>query len=128
MIHVYVPAELHRRLEQFQADRGWSNAELVLGAIERTHDALVIPTYAEREGNGLFSRSYRPRVAPSTNIVPVGVRLLQSDIDQIDELVSASTTSSRSAYIVAALQALLAVPIHQEETRDQRPRDPSPRP
>ena len=88
----------------------------------------MIPTQAEREGNGLFSRSYRPRVSPTANIVPVGVRLLQSDIDQIDQLVSASTTSSRSAYIVAALQALLEAHIPQEETRDQRSRDPSDQP
>ena len=108
MIQVYVPKDLRVQMLEIQQEEGWSNAELILGAIEGTHEGLVVAGRAERSGTGLFSRSYRPRKPVSEDVVQVGVRLLDSDIAQIDRLVSTAHTDSRSAYIVAALKAFLA--------------------
>lgn len=108
MIQIYVPRQLRLRMQQVQSENRLSNAELVLGAIEETHQALVVPTPRQRVAGTLFSRSYRPRKAATADAVQVGIRLLQTDIDQIDHLVSTSQTASRSAYIVAALNTFLA--------------------
>lgn len=115
MIQVYVPPNLRTRMLQVQRENKMSTAELVLGAIEETHRTLIVPETPGRIAGPLFSRSYRPRKAVNADAVQVGVRLLRRDIDQIDRLVSGSSTASRSAYIVAALRAFLAPPSPEEE-------------
>jgi len=108
MVQVYVPKDLRVHMLEIQQEEGWSNAELILGAIEETHEGLAVAGRGERAGSGLFSRSYRPRKPGNEDVIQVGVRLLDSDIAQIDRLVSTAHTGSRSAYIVAALRAFLA--------------------
>jgi hypothetical protein len=115
MIQIYVPKDLRVQMTETQQEKGLSNAELILGAIEETHESLVVSGHAERAGTGLFSRSYRPRKPANEDLIQVGVRLLESDIAQIDRLVSAAHTDSRSAYIVAALKAFLARRFPQED-------------
>lgn len=115
MIQIYVPKDLRVHMSEIQQEEGLSNAELILGAIEETHETLVVAGRAERSGNGLFSRSYRPRKPANEDQTQVGVRLLHSDIAQIDSLVSAAHSDSRSAYIVAALKAFLAGRFPQED-------------
>lgn len=117
MIQIYVPKDLRVQMTETQQEEGLSNAELILGAIEETHENLVVSGRAERAGTGtgLFSRSYRPRKPANEDLIQVGVRLLDSDIAQIDRLVSAAHTDSRSAYIVAALKAFLARRFPQED-------------
>jgi hypothetical protein len=106
MVQIYLPVELRDHIRQVQAEEELSNAELILTAIEATHQTLQVRP--DPRPGGLFSRDYRPRKQPTERVVQVGVRLLCTDIDQIDGLVSASHTDSRSAYIVAALKAYLA--------------------
>jgi hypothetical protein len=115
MIQIYVPKDLRVHMSEIQQEEGLSNAELILGAIEATHETLVVAARAERSGTGLFSRSYRPRKPANEDQIQVGVRLLDSDIAQIDRLVSAAHTGSRSAYVVAALKAFLARRFPQED-------------
>lgn len=110
MIQIYVPKDLRGLMVDLQQLEGLSNADLVLGAIEATHQTLPAVFAAERSGRspgGLFSRSYRPRKAHTADTIQVGVRLLTADIAQIDHLVSAAQIGSRSAYIVAALKEFI---------------------
>ena len=114
MVHVYLPAQLHQQLTLHEDRTGLSHAEVILDAIEEHHATLLTtaegPTPPLPEG-ALFARTgYRrpPRAAEATEpIITIGVRFLPADLTQIDQLVSASTTTSRSAYIVAALRAHL---------------------
>lgn len=111
MVHLYLPADLHHRLLAYEAQSGLTHADVVLDAIEAHHQTLLRPDQPEDLPPGaLFARQgYRSRrigdAEPAT--VTVGVRLRRAHLDQIDRLVSASTTTSRSAYIVAALRVHL---------------------
>ena len=116
MIQIYLPVELRDQVREVQAQDELSNAEVILTAIEATHEHLQLRP-GPRPG-GLFSRDYRPRKQAVERVVQVGVRLLGTDIDQIDSLVSASHTASRSAYIVAALKAYVA---QRERPREDHP-------
>lgn len=113
MIQIYLPVELRNELQHVQKVDELSNAELVLTAIEATYQDLRVRP--DPRPGALFSRDYRPRKQSPDRVVQIGVRLLTTDIDQIDSLVSTSHTDSRSAYIVAALKAYVA--------QRQRPRE-----
>ena len=106
MIQIYLPVELRNQVRRVQDEDDLSNAEMILTAIEATHQDLLMRP--EPRPGALFSRDYRPRKQAGEQVVQVGVRLLSDDIEQIDSLVSASHTDSRSAYIVAALKAYVA--------------------
>lgn len=106
MIQVYVPKDLRQQISQLQEEHRLSNAELILGAIEQTHQDL--PSLLRPANAGLFSRDYRPRHSASDDTIQVGVRLLAEDVEQIDRLVSTCQAGSRSAYIVAALEQFFA--------------------
>lgn len=116
MIQIYLPVELRDQVREVQAQDELSNAEVILTAIEATHEHLQLRP--DPRPGGLFSRDYRPRKQAVERVVQVGVRLLGTDIDQIDSLVSASHTASRSAYIVAALKAYVA---QRERPREDHP-------
>ena len=116
MIQIYLPVDLRDQVRRVQDEDELSNAEMILTAIEATHHDLLLQ--ADRGPRALFSRDYRPRKQASDQVVQVGVRLLSGDIDQIDALVSASQTDSRSAYIVAALKAYVAQ--RQRTRKDQQ--------
>jgi hypothetical protein len=118
MIQIYVPKDLRVQMTQVQQEEGWSNADLVLRAVEETQDRLPATTHPPRVGAGLFSRSYRPRKPLSEDAIQVGVRLTGSDIAQIDRLVSAAHTPSRSAYIVAALNSFVSSRLPQETSSE----------
>ena len=113
MIQIYLPDELRDQVRRIQDDEELSNAEMILTAIEATHQDLRVR--ADPRPGALFSRDYRPRKQSQDRIVQVGVRLLNADINQIDSLVSTSRTDSRSAYIVAALKAYVAQRQHPRE-------------
>ena len=116
MIQIYLPVELRDQVREVQTQDELSNAEVILTAIEATHEHLQLRP--DPRPGGLFSRDYRPRKHAVERVVQVGVRLLGTDIDQIDSLVSASHTASRSAYIVAALKAYVA---QRERPREDHP-------
>lgn len=113
MVHVYLPADLHQQLLAHEAATGLTHAEVVLDAVETHHETLLRPDQPEHLPPGtLFLRQgYRTRRSAQSSdaaaTVTVGLRLQRAHLGQIDRLVSASTTSSRSAYIVAALHAHL---------------------
>lgn len=121
MVHLYLPVDLHQQLLAHEAREGLTHADVVLDAVEAHHETLLRPDQPEHLPPGaLFVRhGYRPhRTTPATNdpgTVTVGLRLQHSHLDEIDRLVSASTTTSRSAYIVAALHAHLERIAPQEE-------------
>ena len=110
MVQVYLSPGLAEQVRAVQARAGMSNAELVLSAIQATHEQLgaVIAAESAIPTGGLFSREYRPRREVDGGTVQVGIRLRLEDIGQIDELVSAAHARSRSAYIVSALRTFIA--------------------
>ena len=110
MVQVYLSPDLAEMVRQVQAGAGWSNAELVLSAIQATYQQLegVIAAESAIPTGGLFSRKYRPRRGTGSATVQFGIRLRQDDIDRIDELVSSAQARSRSAYIVSALRTYVA--------------------
>ena len=113
MVHVYLPAQLHQQLTVHEAQTGLSHAEVILDAIEEHHATLLTTGEgpAPLPEGALFARTGYRRPSRATEapepVVTIGVRFLPADLTQIDQLVSASTTTSRSAYIVAALRAHL---------------------
>ena len=110
MVQIYLSPDLAEMVRQVQAGAGWSNAELVLSAIQATYQQLegVIAAESAIPTGGLFSREYRPRRGTGSATVQFGIRLRQDDIDRIDELVSSAQARSRSAYIVSALRTYVA--------------------
>lgn len=118
MIHIYLPQKIHQQLEAYEQRTGKSHAEVVLDAVEATYATLMLPGEATSLPPGaLFDRTsaeYARRL--DGDLVAVGVRVQPSHLTQIDELVSASTAASRSAYIVAALRAHLERIARQEDT------------
>ena len=110
MVQIYLSPDLAEMVRQVQAGAGWSNAELVLSAIQATYQELegVIAAESAIPTGGLFSREYRPRRGTGSATVQFGIRLRQDDIDRIDELVSSAQARSRSAYIVSALRTYVA--------------------
>lgn len=120
MVHLYLPVDLHQQLLAHEAHTGLTHAEVVLDAVEAHHETLLRPDRPEDLPPGaLFVRQgYRSRRGAGgdeVSTVTVGLRLQRAHLDQIDRLVSASTTTSRSAYIVAALHAHLERIAQQEE-------------
>jgi len=109
MVHIYLPQKVHQLLEAHEQQTGKTHAEVVLDAIESSHTTLLLPAHEQPLAPGaLFSRSsYGHARRTDGDLVLVGVRLLEAHLTQIDGLVSASTATSRSAYIVAALRAHL---------------------
>ena len=109
MVHIYLPQKVHLLLESHEPRTGKTHAEVVLDAIESTHKTLLRPGQEQPLPPGaLFSRtSYGHSRRAEGDPVLIGVRLLKPHLAQVDELVSASTATSRSAYIVAALRAHL---------------------
>ena len=118
MIHVYLPQKIHQQLEAYEHRTGKSHAEVVLDAVEATYATLMLPGETPSLPPGaLFDRTsaeYARRL--DGELVAVGVRVQPSHLTQIDQLVSASTAASRSAYIVAALRAHLERIARQEDT------------
>lgn len=118
MIHIYLPQKIHQQLEAYEQRTGKSHAEVVLDAVEATYATLMLPGETPSLPPGaLFDRTsaeYARRL--DGDLVAVGVRVQPSHLTQIDELVSASTAASRSAYIVAALRAHLERIARQEDT------------
>lgn len=110
MVQVYLTPGLADQVRQIQVGAGMSNAELVLTAIQVTHQQLegIIAAESAIPDGGLFSREYRPRRDAAGATVQFGIRLWQEDIEQIDQLVSAAHARSRSAYIVSALRTYLS--------------------
>lgn len=113
MVHLYLPVDLHEKLLAYEIREQLTHADVVLDAIQSQHETLLIPDQPEEPPpGGLFVRQgYRSRrpaeSADKAAVVTVGLRLKRVHLDAIDGLVSASTTTSRSAYIVAALRAHL---------------------
>jgi hypothetical protein len=116
MVHIYLPQKIHQQLEDHERQTGKTHADVVLDAVEATYTTLLLPGAEPSVPPGaLFARSsaeHGRRV--DGELVLVGVRLLTGHLTQIDELVSASTATSRSAYIVAALRAHLERIARQE--------------
>lgn len=110
MVQIYLPRTLAEKVRVMQEERDLSNAELILNAIEATHEELagLIAAESAIKVGGLFSREYRPRREAEVGSVQIGVRLAVGDIALIDELVSSAQARSRSAYIVTALRAFLS--------------------
>lgn len=117
MVHIYLPQKVHQLLEEHEQRSGKTHAEVVLDAIECTHTTLLRPDQEPPLPAGtLFARSSYGHIRRTEGpVVLVGVRLLEAHLAQIDELVSASTATSRSAYIVAALRAHLERIAFQED-------------
>ena len=109
MVHIYLPQKIHQHLEAYEQRTRKTHADVVLDAVEATYATLLVPgEEAPLPPGALFARTSAEHARRlDGNLVLVGVRLLQSHLTQIDELVSASTATSRSAYIVAALRAHL---------------------
>ena len=63
MVQVYLTPGLADEVRQIQVGVGMSNAELVLTAIQATHQQLegIIAAESAIPDGGLFSREYRPR-------------------------------------------------------------------
>lgn len=117
MVHIYLPHKIHQQLEAYEHRTVKSHAEVVLDAVEATYATLLLPGEKPPLPPGaLFGRTsaeYARRL--DGDLVVVGVRFLASHLTQIDQLVSASTAASRSAYIVAALRAHLERISRQED-------------
>ncbi len=109
MVHIYLPQKIHQHLEAYEQRTRKTHADVVLDAVEATYATLLVPGEKPPLPPGsLFARTSAEHARRlDGDLVLVGVRLLQSHLTQIDELVSASTATSRSAYIVAALRAHL---------------------
>ena len=81
MVQIYLSPDLAEMVRQVQAGAGWSNAELVLSAIQATYQQLegVIAAESAIPTGGLFSREYRPRRGTGSATVQVGIRLDHND-------------------------------------------------
>lgn len=125
MVHLYLPVDLQQKLLDYEASKQLTHADVVLDAVQAEHETLLKPDQPEEPPpGGLFVRQgYRSRrpakAADQAAVVTVGLRLQRVHLDAIDRLVSASTTTSRSAYIVAALRAHLER-IAPQEVKSER--------
>ena len=96
MVQIYLSPDLAEMVRQVQAGAGWSNAELVLSAIQATYQELegVIAAESAIPTGGLFSREYRPRRGTGSATVQFGIRLLQDDIaDKVTTMLAGATES-----------------------------------
>lgn len=107
LVQIYPSRELRAQISAFQDQQHLSNAELVLQAIEATHQDLPA-LFAPRSTSRLFVRSPRARRSADVDTVQVGIRLSAAHVEAIDNLVSAAQAPSRSAYICRALEVYLA--------------------
>lgn len=111
MIQFYPPVELAARLESYRAAHRVTAAQLILTAVEATHERLPsILKAAEQPATepSLFSGSHVSTPPASADTRQTGVRLLSEDIATIDHLASTTAAKSRSAYLVAALETFFA--------------------
>jgi len=105
-----LPVAIVRQLkDRARADRT-SQPEVIMDALSSVHHDLG-KLLAEREqpvvSDGLFLRKSF-RTASSEPLATLSLRMLSSNIDAIDELVSRHQAPSRSALCLVALKAYLA--------------------
>lgn len=104
-----LPTAIVRQLkDRARADRT-SQPEVIMDALSAVHQDLG-KLLAEREqpvvSDGLFLRK-TSRTASSEPLATLSLRMLSSNIDAIDELVSQHQAPSRSALCLVALKAYL---------------------
>jgi len=105
-----LPTAIVRQLkDRARADRT-SQPEVIMDALSSVHHDLG-KLLAEREqpvvSDGLFLRK-SSRTGSSEPLATLSLRMLSSNIDAIDELVSRHQAPSRSALCLVALKAYLA--------------------
>lgn len=107
---VYLPVSLRDRLRQLTVDRDLTYTELVLEAVDATHEqlaSLLTPGKPSR-ARSLFQQSATPRRRRHAEPhVQVSLRLVPEDLAVIDRLVSDLHAGSRSHLVATALQAHL---------------------
>jgi hypothetical protein len=111
---VYLPVGVRDRLREYaDAEQDRSYTDIVLDAIDETHDRLaelVAPARGNRPQGSLFKGRERARRRHDEPQVQVSLRPSKNDLGVIDRLVREHRTGSRSALIAAALDNYLPVP------------------
>ncbi len=107
---VYLPVSLRERLRSRRAAEDVPFAEIVLDAVEATHERLgdlAAPPASTR--STLFVRSPRPKHDAEPN-VQVYLRLNDQNLRVLDRLTQDHKAANRSALVAAALDAYLDKP------------------
>jgi hypothetical protein len=106
---VYLPVSLRDRLRQLTAERDLTYTELVLDAVDATHERLPsLLTPEKPRARSLFRQPTAPRRRRHAEPhVQVSLRLVPEDLAVIDQLVTDLDAGSRSHLVATALQAHL---------------------
>lgn len=105
---VYLPVSLRDRLRKVTADRDATYTQLVLDAIDATHEQLAPMLTQQRpaRAQSLFQRTATPRRRRHDEPhVQVSLRLVPEDLAVIDRLVADLGAGSRSHLVATALHA-----------------------
>lgn len=108
-IIIYVQVGLRERLRQRRSRDGSTFGEIVLDAVEATHDqfdTLLAGAGPRTERSGLFVRSVKTAGNAEPH-VQVYVRVTAENLDVLDGLVRRHRAPNRSALLAAALDAYL---------------------
>jgi len=108
-IIIYVQVGLRERLRQRRSRDGSTFGEIVLDAVEATHDqfdTLFAGAGPRTERSGLFVRSVKTAGNAEPH-VQVYVRVTAQNLDVLDGLVRRHRAPNRSALLAAALDAYL---------------------
>lgn len=106
----YIPVSVRDRLRARRTADSPPIADIVLDAIEATHDRLGDLLAAQRpkvERSALFVRTTTPTAKSDEPNVQLYLRLSADNVGVIDQLVETHKAPSRSALIAAALDAYL---------------------
>lgn len=109
--NVQIPVSLLEPLLTRCTAEGRSHGEMIIHALENTHQLLPTLLHPATTGGSLFgaraSRATRSADGPFT---PLGYRLRNADYRVLDELVTDLGASSRGHLISVALSAYLDIP------------------
>lgn len=105
--NVLLPADLADRLREERTRLGYSNGEVILVALEATHERLQELISRPRVGGGLFGERQAGAVRRDGTLTPLNFRLPAGDFEVIDRLVGECGARSRSHLITVALTEYL---------------------
>jgi hypothetical protein len=104
VVVVYLPVSVRERLRATAATGQSTFTEIVLSALDATHQQLAQHFAPTTSTTSLFSgRSARRRLRHEEAQVQVSMRLVADDLVVLDQLVTATKAPNRSALVAAAL-------------------------
>ncbi len=104
VVVVYLPVSVRERLRATAATGQSTFTEIVLSALDATHQQLAQHFAPTTSTTSLFSgRSARRRLRHEEAQVQVSMRLVADDLAVLDQLVTATKAPNRSALVAAAL-------------------------